>query len=191
MVKPILTYGAEIWGFEYSEVIEQVQIQFCKQFLGVNNSVNNSVALGECGRLPLCIAYHVKCIKYWCKLLQMPDHRYPKNCYIMLKAQDDIGRNNWVTSVKMCCFNTDLVSCGYHKMWGILTFLLDFLNNDCYTQNWCENINSSTRCEMYKNIKSLLAPEKYLTVDMSFYLRKSLARFRCSSHELRIETGRH
>ena len=104
IVKPILTYGAEIWGFEHAEVIEQVQIQFCKQFLGVNNSVNNSVALGECGRLPLCISYHVKCIKYWCKLLQMPDHLYPKNCYIMLKSQDDIGRNNWVTSVKMLLF---------------------------------------------------------------------------------------
>ena len=82
MVKPILTYRAEILGFEYAQVIEQVQIQFCKQFLGVNSSVNNSVALGECGRLPLCITYHVKCIKYWCNLLQMPEHRYPKNCYI-------------------------------------------------------------------------------------------------------------
>ena len=42
-----------------------------------------------------------------------------------------------------------------------------------------------------KNIKFLLATEKYLTVDMSFYLQKALARFRCSSHKLRIEFGCH
>ena len=80
MVSPILTFGAEIWGYEYSTVIEQVHTKFCKQFLGVNQSTNNSVALGECGRLPLCIIYHTKCIKYWCNLLIMPNNRYPKNC---------------------------------------------------------------------------------------------------------------
>ena len=29
----------------------------------------------------------------------MPSHRYPKSCYLILKGQDDIGRNNWVTSL--------------------------------------------------------------------------------------------
>ena len=163
MVKPILTYGAGIWGFEYAEVIEQVQIQFCKQFLGVNNSVNNSVALGECGRLPLCISYHVKCIKYWCKLLQMPDHRYPKNCYIMLKSQDDIGRNNWVTSVKMLLFRY-----GFGFAWlsqdvgniNIFVRLFKQRLDDCFTQNWCENINSSTICEMYNKILNPYWPQR-------------------------------
>ena len=112
MVKPILTYGAEIWGTEYADIIERVHVEFCKQFLGVNNSVNNAVVLGECGRLPICIDYHVKSIKYWCKLLQMPMHRYPKNCYIMLKSQDEIGRNNWVTAIKQLLFQY-----GYGFVW--------------------------------------------------------------------------
>ena len=53
MVKPILCYGSEVWGTEYSDVIESVHFNFCKYFLGVNNSVNNAVVIGECGRLPL------------------------------------------------------------------------------------------------------------------------------------------
>ena len=57
MVTPILCYGSEVWGTEYSDVIESVQLNFCKYFLGVNNSVNNAVAIGECGRLPLCVTY--------------------------------------------------------------------------------------------------------------------------------------
>jgi hypothetical protein len=45
IVKPILTYGAEIYGSEFSEILEQVQIQYCKDFLGVHYSVNDNVAL--------------------------------------------------------------------------------------------------------------------------------------------------
>ena len=104
MVKPILVYGAEIWGHDFSDTIEQIQVQCCKEFLGLNQSVNDCMALGQCGRLPLCIDYHTKCIKYWCKLLQMANHRYPRNCYVMLKQQDELGRSNWVSSVKHLLF---------------------------------------------------------------------------------------
>ena len=53
LVKPILCYGSEVWGTEYSTIIESVHFTFCKYFLGVNSSVNNAVAIGECGRLPV------------------------------------------------------------------------------------------------------------------------------------------
>ena len=100
MVKPILCYGSEIWGYEYAGTIEKVHVDFCKYFLGVNSSVNNSVALGECWRIPLCITYHTNCIKYWCKLLHMQNNRYPKNCYKMLKSLDEAGRHTWASDVK-------------------------------------------------------------------------------------------
>lgn len=76
MVKPILCYGSEIWGTEYSDIIESTQYTFCRYFLGINSTVNNAVAIGKCGRLPLCVFYFSNAIKYWCKLLQMPDTRY-------------------------------------------------------------------------------------------------------------------
>jgi hypothetical protein len=79
---------AEIFRSEISEILEQVQIQYCKDFLGVDYSVNDNVALGECGRITSCIDRHVKIIKYWCKLLCMPEHRYPRNCYLMLTRQN-------------------------------------------------------------------------------------------------------
>ena len=34
MVKLVLLYGSEIWGFEISEAIENVQDQLCKGFFG-------------------------------------------------------------------------------------------------------------------------------------------------------------
>ena len=43
----------------------------------------------------------------------------------------------------------------------------------------------------YKHFKSQLDVEKYLSIDLSYICRKTLANFRCSSHNLAIEKGRH
>ena len=59
------------------------------------------------------------------------------------------------------------------------------------TQNWCADINNASRCCTYVNFKTLLNPEKYLNIAIPFNLRKSLACFRCSSHKLNNEIGRH
>ena len=106
-VEPILLYRGEIWGVDYIETIERVQIQFCKDFLGVRQSTNDCMVWSECGRLPLCTYYYLKSIKYWLKLLHMPDHRLPKNCYQMLKSLDEIERVTWVTSIKQLLYRFD------------------------------------------------------------------------------------
>ena len=62
---------------------------------------------------------------------------------------------------------------------------------DCYFQDWFSKINQSSTAEHYKHFKSLLEVEKYLTLDLCFKLRQALAKFRCSSHSLTIEKGRH
>ena len=194
MVVPILTFGSEIWGFSYSEEIERVQIDFCRYFLGVNTSVNNSVILGECGRLPLCSIYLVKCIKYWCNLLYMPNTRYPKNCYKMLYSLDCFGRRNWAAYIKEILFRHGF---GYawiaQEVGNVNSFIYIFKQRikDCLSQQWISTISDSTRCDTYKLFKSNLNPEKYISIDLPLHQRKALAKFRCSSHKLKVEIGRH
>ena len=53
-VKPILCYGSQIWGYQYVEKIEKVQIQFCKRLCYLSQNTCDFLALGKCGRLPLC-----------------------------------------------------------------------------------------------------------------------------------------
>ena len=57
------------------------------------------VALGECGRYPLCIDYYI----IYCIVLSIGVD-YPRNCYLMLKYLDDIGRRTWATNVKNLLF---------------------------------------------------------------------------------------
>ena len=71
MVKPIAIYGAEIWGYKFSEEIEKlIQTKFCKQYVGLKQKTADIFALGECGRFPLAVAYMTQCVKYWIKLTQ-------------------------------------------------------------------------------------------------------------------------
>ena len=194
MVKPILCYGSEVWGTEYSTIIKSVHFTFCKYFLGVNSSVNNAVAIGERGRLPLCVFYFTNCIKYWCKLLYMHDNRYPNSYYKMLKALDEAGRENWVSEVRVLLytygFGYTLVAQDVGDI-GLFISQFKIRLRDCMTQKWHSDITDSSRCDTYKEFKSLLDVEKYLCIDIPFYLRKAFARFRCSSHKLNIELGRH
>ena len=104
MVKPILCYGSELWGYSYRSTVENTQISACKQFLGVGKNTSNQMALGECGRYPLCLDYYVKFLKYWCKLIHMAPYRYPKQCYIMLKKLDDCGRHTYATELRNLLF---------------------------------------------------------------------------------------
>ena len=58
---------------------------------------------------------------------------------------------------------------------------------DCMTQKWHSDITDSSHCDTYKEFESLLNVEKHLCIDITFYLRKAFAGFRCSSHKLDIE----
>ena len=57
-VKPTLLHGDEIWGTEFYEDIERVQIKYCKAFLGVCSSTNDSIVLGDI--FPLFVDYCIK-----------------------------------------------------------------------------------------------------------------------------------
>ena len=69
LIKAVLLYESDIWGFQSNYYIEKIQLNYCKLLLGVKSSTNTSAVLGECGRLPLSIDFKCKCVKYWLKLI--------------------------------------------------------------------------------------------------------------------------
>ena len=47
MIKPILLYGCEVWGFGKNEVLERVHLKFCKILLNLKSSTLNYMVYGE------------------------------------------------------------------------------------------------------------------------------------------------
>ena len=117
----------------------------------------------------------------------MPDSRIPKQCYKMLKSLDEIGRINWATKVKYFGIVWFAQEIGDDDLF-IKQFKLRI--SDCTLQDIQERISNSSRCDFYKNKRFLLDHRAIPFFDISPSLRKTLSRFRCSSHKFNVERGR-
>ncbi len=102
IVKPILLYGSEIWGFSNSYDLEKVHLRFCKLILNLKMSTPNCVVYGELGRFPLSIDVKQRMISYWIKLIIGKE---AKLCSIVYKLMYHYYSTNnvnfkWLTTVK-------------------------------------------------------------------------------------------
>ena len=119
-------------------------------------------------------------VKYWIKLTQMSNSRYPQQCYLMLKSLADNGKVTWTTHVKSLLFEN-----GFGHVWmaegvGNGRNFLDIFTRrlkDFSLQNWHSQINDSPKASHYKHFKSQLDVEKYLSIDLSYICRKTIANF--------------
>lgn len=103
MVSPLLTYGAEVWGFHSAEDIERLHLKFCKRILKVGKSSSNAAAHGELGRFPLSYNRKLRILKYWLKIF-CNKNTLLFYIYSISKFDADNGNNynglNWASQVK-------------------------------------------------------------------------------------------
>ena len=193
-VLPVLIYGSEIWGFKQYDILEQVHYYACKRFMCVGIKSCNSAVVGDCGRYPLYIETMKRCIKYWIRILKMPDSRLVKTCYNMLKYYDELGNKNWVTEIK-----TLLQRNGFGYIWDTQTvsneckFISSFVQRlkDQFAQDWIVDVNDNRKLILYREFKHSFCYEQYLDVLKVRKFRHALAQIRSGHHELEIETGRY
>ena len=70
MVKPMLLYGLEIWGFSKNiDCLEKIQLSFCKLLLRLKSSTPNYMIYGELGRFPIEIDIKIRMVSFWARLL--------------------------------------------------------------------------------------------------------------------------
>ena len=81
LVRPIAEYGAEIWGDEKWEEMEKIQREMGKRILGLNQSTNNEVVLGELGWWTMKSRRDMLRLRYWCRLIRMDKQRLPRRVY--------------------------------------------------------------------------------------------------------------
>lgn len=195
LVGSVLGYASEVWGFHGGPNVERIHTQFCRSLLGVKKSTNLSALYSELGRKPLIIFRKLRIIRYWMKILKT-DNILLRNVYNLLlnDAANDITYNgtNWAYQVKGM-----LDSLGFSHVWDNQTHdevpyqqikqrLLDNAN-----QNLLMSINTSTKLNSYCLFKLDTELEQYLNCVTQNKYKYALSRFRLSSHNLAIETGRY
>ena len=115
MYLPILMYGSEFWSiydkddynsWENDIIIEETQIQFCKQVLGVNKQCPNVACRNELWRLPL--KEITKVIKFWIHLENKQDDHYAKHCLQISKYMAKRNQMSLMKKVNTLCNNSNL-----------------------------------------------------------------------------------
>ena len=68
-IVPILLYGAEIWGFENTEIIEKLHNEFLRRITGLRKSTSIYILQAELGRYTLKVNIQLRMINYWISIV--------------------------------------------------------------------------------------------------------------------------
>lgn len=194
LVKPILLYGSEVWGFTKALQIERIHTLFCKSILYVKTSTQNDFIYGELGRTDLYSQRIFRIIKYWLKVTSSIERKYIKLIYLQMLSDIDKKPRviNWASQVRDVLGNL-----GFFEVWlaqgvGNQTLFLSKLKqriSDVFIQEWTSRINLSSRARFYRVFAKFEYSFYLKNVNISKYLT-ALTRLRLSAHHLSVETGR-
>ena len=195
-ILPILTYGAEIWFSHDSPDIEKDHHHFCKYVLRIPKRSPNIFARGELGRYSVFTNRCLKLVKYWLRILNMDENRYPKICYkLQCKWLKHNSRTDcWARHVKEL-----LEGNGFGYVWynqdvnDERSFISAFKERllDIDIQCWRYDIEEMNKLRTYRLLKENLTCEIYLNeINIATY-RKAITKLRGGLLDLRANTGRY
>ena len=194
IVKPILTYGAEIWGvyknrfdfkfWEKSE-IEKVHNLFCKSYLGVNKKASNIACKSELGRLPLNLEIVKKIVNFYDHIEKQSDTSIVKQALLLSKQQQQ--------QLQKTCYSSKLSDVLSHFSISINSSKSQIISKFTkkYSEFWKNELHYSEKLDFFKFYKHDFKEESYLSIIKKFKHRQALTKFRISNHILLIETGRY
>lgn len=201
-VKPILLYGAEIWGFGKLDLIERVQLKFLKYILKLKRSTPNYFVYGETGCMPLSIDIEEKIISFWSRLCVTEGGDTPNKLSSavyknILRSTETIPdeilqvKYPWLHNVRYI-----LIKCGLINIWTIQNFpntkwlkmSVKQKLQDLFLNNWYHLVENSSNSTFYRVFKKSFGIESYLS-ELQPSLLYDLIKFRTRNHRLPIETG--
>ena len=195
LVEPVISYSAEVWGYNEAKDIESLHLKFCRKILGVKKSTNISGLYGELGRTPLSVKRKFTMLKYWAHLLNDRNTMVYK-AYLMLK--NDLEQNitynrlNWSFQIKSILDELGLSYVWIHQDDIVIPLgLIKERLKDHYLQLWRASLESSSRLDHYKIYKHTFEFEQYLDNLQDTKQRNCITKLRLSSHHLEIELGRY
>ena len=197
LVKPILLYGCEIWGFGNIDVLERVQLKFIKHVLNLKACTPNHIVYGEVGVYPLKIDIYCRMISYWGKLNSIENFgSLASNIYLVSKSvykHSNISPKStyfkWINNIKeiLCTSGNSGIWESHefpNKIWLSNAIKQKYI--DLFLNDWYSKVNSDVN---YKIFKHTFEFENYLVILPKKFLYYLIS-FRTRNHRLAIETGR-
>jgi len=201
LIKPILSYGAAIWGplqpvstalkntwthgADLTNLVakmardppETVHLKYLKWSLGVHKFASNIGCWGESGTLP-AIDFNIRqSLKYLKRLEGLDEHLLVKKA-----LEDQVALNlSWYSSIN-CIRNNLGDNIDPKQPLGKI-----------FQDAWSFSLQKQSKLDFYYKTKPnfITCPEGYLSVIPNYHHRSTITRLRISSHHLAVETGRY
>lgn len=100
MVKPVVTYGAEVWGYAPSKQLNKPLAKFCKIILGLPMGAPGCGVLLETAAIPTEVDCRLQVLRYWLRLLRMAPDRWAKMAYETQRDLARAGKGGWGLGVR-------------------------------------------------------------------------------------------
>ena len=195
LVRPIITYGCEVWGYSCIDIIESLQLEFLKYILHVKKSTPNCFVYGETGQYPIYIHVYSRLIKYWHKIQTDNNGKLSSS---MLKTLNECHDFNIFHSEYLIKVKKILDDCGLSFVWldpkavntDWLSKKINSRLQDIFIQSWRQQTSDCNKSCNYNLYKPNFGIEKYL-VHLPWCYRVALTKLRTANHKLPIEKGRY
>ena len=121
MILPIALYGCEIWGFENSQIVENLHNDFLRHIVGSKKSTPIYVLHAVLGCHPIQINIKSRMIGFWLSIVNGKGSKISKLLYTIMFNEQEKGVNDfkWIRYI-----NDTLVSVGRRDL-----FRNDSVNN--------------------------------------------------------------
>jgi hypothetical protein len=181
LVKPVLSYGCELWVDEpATKSLEAIHKSFLKSLLGVNDTTPSRIVLAEFGRFPLIIFWRQQALKYKARMSTSLPSRLMSLTYNVQQAL--LSRQKcWLRKLQNWDLEGDTQPSSQvpPSMASMQQIFLDSSGGGNRLANYFRLYGSSA-----------YGFQAYLSLVDNVQLRKCLSRFCCSNRCLEIETGR-
>lgn len=194
LVRPILTYGSDVWGLNKTGLreLDKVFFNYLRRTLHVKATTSNAIVYGECGRYPPSVSCHINVLCYLYRLLTMQDGSLVKSVFNALNVLRGQGFSNWVTKAfelaKTCNIDID------NSMILTAKQFKDFCSTNLksiFITKWYAELHEKPLLRTYRLYKNEFRTEHYLDGIISSKYRIAVSKIRASSHDLEIERGRY
>lgn len=196
LVRPLMEYGAEIWGEKKWEEGEKLQMDMGRMVLGVSRKTTLEVVQGERGLCSVMSRRVLLRLKFWYKIINMKKSRLIYKVYRQRREEFIKGekkdKKNW-------CYWTwkALKDLHLEHIWqseqpqlgSNFSRLVKKLIEQKAESEWQERVQKKPKLRTYRKLKSKLIVEDYV-VELDLAKRRQLTMRRGGTNKLRIETGR-
>ena len=201
MLKPIMCYGCEIWGFTDNTDLEKVELRFLKAILHLPTSAPNMAVRGKLGQLSIHMWWKERILKYWDRICSEEVPKLLKAAMYRSLEITQAGGKCWAQNVANIFNNA-----GYPEFFSGSSGCDKTMRNvimcsyrDQFIQLWHATLerehspsgHGGNKLRSYTLFKNEIHLEPYLMNIQSIALRVAMTRLRVGCHNLEIEVGRY